>query len=326
LGAIPAAGTIGIRSNQLIADLRDNSRDDLPRHRASDGPAADSIRSLDAPPDPRATRTAVPGSGVAVVVRDGLRDALTVIVLLGAAVLVAACADDEVQTPPATSSALATVAPASLVPSLGSAIASLGPPPNGSPPVTSALPASDGSIGTLAPPVSGAPTSAPTGAPSAAASVNPPSPTPTPFIPPTPTPTPSIANGIDPCALVSATELQGITGHPVLDTSRLGPAVQPIGCRWEFDSGQAGQTFELTLGVTSPGGAQAFASAEPFAAENTPLPSLGDGAFSVVGNTIFVVQGDTMLDIQYLASAKEKNRFTVPVQVLQLVLTRLPAS
>jgi hypothetical protein len=254
------------------------------------------------------------------VVREGLRGALSVSLLLVMVVFVAACADDAVPTPPA-SGGLATVPPLSVTPSQGSAVPSLGPPPSGSLPAGSEPAGSGAPVGTLVPPASAAPTDAGSAPPTAT-----PLATPSPFIPPTPTPVPSIANGIDPCALVTQSELEGIIGHPVLDTTRLGSAVRPVGCRWELDSGKAGQPFELTLGVTSPGGAQAFASAKPFTAEGTPLPSLGQGAFSVVGNTIFVIQGDTMLDAQYLASASEANRLTVPVAVLQQALMRLPPS
>ena len=43
----------------------------------------------------------------------------------------------------------------------------------------------------------------------------------------------------------------------------------------------------------------------------------------MIGNTIFAVKGDTMVDVQYVSSADEPNRLTVPVEVLRLALQAL---
>jgi hypothetical protein len=137
-------------------------------------------------------------------------------------------------------------------------------------------------------------------------------------------PSPSASPGIDPCGLATQAELETIIGRSLVRTVSVARSGRPIECRWEFEAGRPGFTWELDLGVTFPGGRKAFDDARPFAADGTPIPSLGDGAYPVVGNTIFAVKGDALVSVQYVDGGADPNRVTVPERVLRLVLQQIP--
>lgn len=132
------------------------------------------------------------------------------------------------------------------------------------------------------------------------------------------------ASGIDVCALLSDEAIAEVTGELVV--SRVpGPTqgIFPDGCTWTLDTSPA--VSEVIVGVISPGGRDHYDTYfAPFEAEegNVPIEGLGDAAFRGIADSITVVQGDTMIGLQYSTFPSTPDERLQ--ELVRVVLERLP--
>jgi hypothetical protein len=156
----------------------------------------------------------------------------------------------------------------------------------------------------------------------------------------------------DACALLTPAEVQGTVGHAVATTAPFQNAPGQPGCTWSWPS-ETG-TDSVSLQVVSPGGKDDLASTRSFdlkfmgglqsagaaaASEAAPLgsglagavgnlftvgdvPGLGDAAFMGPGQTLYVVKGDTEIQVQLL-DVIDPGIMDKTTQLVKIILGRL---
>ena len=156
----------------------------------------------------------------------------------------------------------------------------------------------------------------------------------------------------DACALLTAAEVQTTVGHPVATTEPFQNQPGQPGCTWSWPSDTG--TDDVSLQVVSPGGKADYDSTRSFligfagglqslgaaaASEAAPLSSslaegvgnlfatgdvagLGDAAFMGPGQTLYVLKGDTEIQLQLL-DVTDPGIMDKTNQLAKLILGRL---
>jgi hypothetical protein len=156
----------------------------------------------------------------------------------------------------------------------------------------------------------------------------------------------------DACALLTAAEVQGTVGHAVATTAPFQNQPGQPGCTWSWPSDTG--TDDVSLQVVSPGGKADYDSTRSFligfagglqslgaaaASEAAPLSSslaqgvgnlfatgdvsgLGDAAFLGPGQTLYVVKGDTEIQLQIL-DVTDPGIMDKTTQLAKIILGRL---
>jgi hypothetical protein len=156
----------------------------------------------------------------------------------------------------------------------------------------------------------------------------------------------------DACALLTAAEVQGTVGHAVATTAPFQNQPGQPGCTWSWPSDTG--TDDVSLQVVSPGGKADYDSTRSFligfagglqslgaaaASEAAPLNSslaqgvgnlfatgdvsgLGDAAFLGPGQTLYVVKGDTEIQLQIL-DVTDPGIMDKTTQLAKIILGRL---
>lgn len=119
-----------------------------------------------------------------------------------------------------------------------------------------------------------------------------------------PTQAPGGGETVDVCALLTAEDIQDVTGDEIA-SSAAGPqaGVFPTGCEWVLIDGEAIVPPSISLGVMKTGGRDYYDRYfAPFNEEGgyEPIDGLGDEAVDAAAGAVLVVSGDTFLQVQYL--------------------------
>ena len=149
----------------------------------------------------------------------------------------------------------------------------------------------------------------------------------------TPTPSDSVVSGgltptsIDPCALVTKSEVEAALGRPVKDPRNVAgqptcvydDAMQPSGGIVSSPPG-----IGINLAFYTTGGAQDFSRFKNDASlPHTPVTSIGDDAFWT-GGSLYVLRGDFYFDVTMYTSDPDAAKLEVAKGLAQIVLGRLP--
>ena len=156
----------------------------------------------------------------------------------------------------------------------------------------------------------------------------------------------------DACALLTAAEVQATVGHAVATTTPFQNQPGQPGCTWSWPSDTGNDDVSLT--VVSPGGKADYDSTRSFligfagglqslgaaaASEAAPLSSslaqgvgnlfatgdvsgLGDAAFMGPGQTLYVLKGDTEIQLQLL-DVTDPDIMGKTTQLARIILGRL---
>ena len=156
----------------------------------------------------------------------------------------------------------------------------------------------------------------------------------------------------DACAMLTAAEVQTAVGHAVATTEPFQNQPGQPGCTWSWPSDIG--TDDVSLQVVSPGGKADYDSTRSFligfagglqslgaaaASEAAPLSSslaqgvgnlfatgdvagLGDSAFMGPGQTLYVVKGDTEIELQIL-DVTDSGIMDKTTQLAKIILGRL---
>jgi hypothetical protein len=147
-------------------------------------------------------------------------------------------------------------------------------------------------------------------------------PTQQPTTPPTLGLTPT---SIDPCALVTKSEVEAALGRPVKDPRNV--AGQPT-CVYDDSMALPGAPNPAGIGINlalyTTGGAQEFSSfRDRYPAPPTPVPGIGDDAFWT-GGSLYVLRGDFYFDVTMYTSDTDAAKLQTAKNLAQVVLSRLP--
>lgn len=109
---------------------------------------------------------------------------------------------------------------------------------------------------------------------------------------------------VDPCALLTAADIEAVTGNTVASTVA-GPqaGIFPTGCLWELIDADAIVPPTIALGIMSTGGRAYYDRYfAPFnaAAGYKPIEGLGDEAVDADAGVVMVVVGDAFLQVQWI--------------------------
>lgn len=131
----------------------------------------------------------------------------------------------------------------------------------------------------------------------------------------------SAAAGKDACDLLDDAQVQTVTGFQLL-SKKPGPTmgIWENGCTWDLESGVAGASWQVVLGVLTPGGRQYY---DTFMAimEGEQLTDLGDAAIRSEANSVVAVKGDALVSIQYIDLSAPREE--VPVELIKLAFAHL---
>ncbi|MEX0800899.1 MAG: hypothetical protein WD379_06765 [Dehalococcoidia bacterium] len=130
---------------------------------------------------------------------------------------------------------------------------------------------------------------------------------------------------IDPCALVTKSELEAVLGRPVEDPRNA--AGQPT-CVYDDSMQPAGAPNPAGIGINlafyTTGGAQEFSSfRDRYPAPPTPVTGIGDDAFWT-GGSLLVLRGDFWFDVTMYTSDPDAAKLEIAKNIAQIVLGRLP--
>jgi len=150
-------------------------------------------------------------------------------------------------------------------------------------------------------------------------------PTQQPTTPPTLGLTPT---SIDPCPLVTKSEVESALGRPVKDPRNV--AGQPT-CVYEeiLDPPPQGIVTSppgvgINLGLYTTGGAQEFSSfRDRYPVPPTPVTGIGDDAFSTDG-ALYVLKGDFYFVVVMYTSDPDAGKLEIAKALAEIVLSRLP--
>ena len=131
----------------------------------------------------------------------------------------------------------------------------------------------------------------------------------------------SAAAGKDACDLLDDAQVQTVAGFQLL-SKKPGPTmgIWENGCVWDLESGVTGASWQVVLGVLTPGGRHYY---DTFMAimEGEQLTGLGDAAIRSEANTVVAVKGDAVVSIQYIDLSAPREE--VPVELIKLAFAHL---
>ena len=147
---------------------------------------------------------------------------------------------------------------------------------------------------------------------------------------PTQQPTTVVGGGltptsIDPCALLTKSEVDAALGRPVKDPRNV--AGQPT-CVYDDSMQPSGAPNPAGIGINlafyTTGGAQEFSRFKNNASlAPTPVTGIGDDAFWT-GGSLYVLRGDFYFDVTMYTSDPDVARLEIAKNMAQIVLSRLP--
>jgi hypothetical protein len=130
---------------------------------------------------------------------------------------------------------------------------------------------------------------------------------------------------VDACALLTAADIEAVTGHET-KSSAAGPqgGVFASGCLWELVGERPLQPPTISLGVMRPGGKDFYD--RNFAALDAQYPridGLGDVAVDADFGAIHVVSGDAFFQVQYLGDGGGDDNTTKATELARKVVANL---
>ena len=134
-----------------------------------------------------------------------------------------------------------------------------------------------------------------------------------------PTPVPNAVGG-DACHLLTDQEILQVTGFEVVNREPGAQFGSNAGCVWQLDSGTLDMTWDIHLGVTSPGGRSDFQDYLEFSPDSEHIAGLGEDAVEGVANSVIALKGDTQIDLQYLGFHDGSE--AIPAALVRIILTR----
>jgi hypothetical protein len=147
---------------------------------------------------------------------------------------------------------------------------------------------------------------------------------------PTQQPTTVVGGGltptsIDPCALLTKSEVDAALGRAVKDPRNV--AGQPT-CVYDDSMQPSGAPNPAGIGINlafyTTGGAQDFSRFKDDASlPHTPVTSIGDDAFWT-GGSLYVLRGDFYFDVTMYTSDPDAAKLETAKNIAQIVLSRLP--
>lgn len=143
-------------------------------------------------------------------------------------------------------------------------------------------------------------------------------------------PPPPAQKAIDVCALLTSSEVESTTGHPVLNMEAKGTLAVPA-CRWTLDTDPGGPFVGLhyvELRVTPTGGRAEFDywANEAYEDDLESIPGLGDDAVKtadIPSGLIYVVKGDRLFTLKLSMPLSVSDPYELVVPLIEFALERL---